>query len=903
MRSIQELTQILETAKNNNPTKYKRVKNKLTPEELGILEDAVLTRRFISDALASINQMHVQRNEMAAYFGYELLPLLFTEDEILAYATDIFHELSYCKETSDWVIIAKRATFLDVYGFTINEHNNPNKPVIFETWNKAYKTYRDCWYYPECFVNDVIAKIKDRESLIETVNLHNTVFSTATFLSFTHCLENFIIPLIGETEFVAYLSDMAASFAEKYDIADRNHIPGPSIESFIFGEPILTRAAAPAHRRNLIKQGFETKPLIANCYYRAFLPYICGNYTRKEKFINHLNTVCDFSESEWAEIHNRLADPNLFKERSATKDTVILTAANIEDSHVLPNGTTAYDIKDRLSEPLKEAIKQRVPLYRKDLWDHLKNDEDILFQKDIRNAYNNKNIADASFVRSLIDEAIVQSRKEIAKGNRAAILDKKATVWNLMLKRRNGNLEFRNIDISGLTPEMNMEIRIIACKEYDLQQLDFNVQNIVLSVDACRFFMERYRLSCFSEITTSHIALFIHHLEVEKKYSVLTLKNYITALRFAFDTLIKSKNVYYFKPVLNPARTISLPNVPNFVNNTPHIPEEVLRELDVYIAEADEETQLAYEIMMQTGWRFGDIAALSDECVTLINDDEGIAEICVETPKTAEKRESKGYDRFIYGDISISLYNQILEYIDHTSSDRRAYDIHTLFYQIVNNQLVSYKCERFNRRIQKICNAHGLMTIEQEYWSVSSRQTRKTVAVHLISSGASLTSVQNQLGHMSPHTTEMYYAEVQRKTIAELNSEFFRQKFDVLMDEEKLKLFTEDERRILYIDFASNKRNVELGICSKHPSEGHCSTLGQSSCADCSKLCTGRKFLDKWKALQADSLALIEEYEATYQSLEIPEIEYKEFIEYKQERHLYDKYTAVITAIEKGGSR
>ena len=49
--------------------------------------------------------------------------------------------------------------------------------------------------------------------------------------------------------------------------------------------------------------------------------------------------------------------------------------------------------------------------------------------------------------------------------------------------------------------------------------------------------------------------------------------------------------------------------------------------------------------------------------------------------------------------------------------------------------------------------------------------------------------------------------------LAELNTEFFRKKFDLLLSEEQLSKYSEEERRLLYIDFRLEQRKVELGYC------------------------------------------------------------------------------------------
>lgn len=193
-----------------------------------------------------------------------------------------------------------------------------------------------------------------------------------------------------------------------------------------------------------------------------------------------------------------------------------------------------------------------------------------------------------------------------------------------------------------------------------------------------------------------------------------------------------------------------------------------------------------------------------------------------------------------------------------------------------------------------------MQSIVEGWEAFTSRQTRKTVAVELVSSGAPLTAVQKQLGHVGQGTTERIYAEVRMKRIAELNSEFFQQRFNLLIESGRLDLYTEEERRWLYVDFCTNRRNVELGACSKHPSEGRCADLGNISCASCPKLCTGRAFQARWQELYEDSSRLLAQFEAKYAELDIPMDEYEGYTEYAQERTLNERYRAVLDAIEEG---
>lgn len=193
----------------------------------------------------------------------------------------------------------------------------------------------------------------------------------------------------------------------------------------------------------------------------------------------------------------------------------------------------------------------------------------------------------------------------------------------------------------------------------------------------------------------------------------------------------------------------------------------------------------------------------------------------------------------------------------------------------------------------QICKEDG------ELWHYTSRQSRKTLAVTLIEQGASSNEIAMQFGHSDIRTTEKYYAEVRKKRLAELNSEFFKKRFKVLVGEDNLKCYSVEERRQLYVDFALNTREVEFGKCSKHISEGPCGVrAGSISCATCTKLCTGTKYIDKWTELVTSQRNIVNELLRIYGEEGIEEKDFMEFIEYKREIHLLNSYTSVVTNIE-----
>src|SRR5690606_13657266 len=87
-----------------------------------------------------------------------------------------------------------------------------------------------------------------------------------------------------------------------------------------------------------------------------------------------------------------------------------------------------------------------------------------------------------------------------------------------------------------------------------------------------------------------------------------------------------------------------------------------------------------------------------------------------------------------------------------------------------------------NRLIKKhsICDADGSL------WYYTSRQSRKTLAVQLVEQGASSNEIALQFGHTDLRTTEKYYAEVRKQRLADMNSEFFKKRFNIFIGEENL---------------------------------------------------------------------------------------------------------------------
>lgn len=207
---------------------------------------------------------------------------------------------------------------------------------------------------------------------------------------------------------------------------------------------------------------------------------------------------------------------------------------------------------------------------------------------------------------------------------------------------------------------------------------------------------------------------------------------------------------------------------------------------------------------------------------------------------------------------------------------------------------VFVKCIRGIIRKYDICDENG------ELWHFTIKQFRKTLAVRLIENGATTVELAYWLGHLCSDTAAKYYAEVRKKKLAELNTEFFRSKFELIMTGEQLENYTQEERRLLYTDFCLGQRRVELGFCVRKVADGPCADrCSLYNCVNCRNLCTGKQYLPYWKGLLQEQEKLLDRLAEVYKSESITD--YSEYLEYKQEYRLLESYQSVVNMIEKEG--
>ena len=744
-------------------------------------------------------------------------------------------------------------------------------------------------FYPIDFNNKVINKINNNENLKECMEEFNEKYKNSINVSFFGYLDRIIIPIIGKEKFCNYIKNMCEIYVSQVN----SNILTVNINKlfyFIFGKHRYL--CTDMVRMDNIKDKIDDEHI----YYlllKEFFPYIIVNYTKPKRFERY--KYFKYSEEEQAMLEKRFNELNKMKTKKYYIDysnsNLNICDCGLEEKEI----EEMYCALDNYFEELK---KNRKIVYFREFVNNLKDFKDINQNavKNIISLHRNSNIK--MLVHKYYDEKLMELKAFYCKTNQIELKTEK-DIYVLYIKNKD-NYDSLQIDFSRINHK-DIKSNLLKYYAYLEKQNTFSGINTLKSsrkhcIAFLEFISKKYNIERIDFVKEWHVLSFLNDLDIVYKLSPNTISQYLMNIRKFYNYYGERINKGFKNPTLN----ISFSNIEDHKKATPIIPDDILVFLDNNISKIKQkDIGLIYRLLSETGWRIGDVIDVKTKDIYKEEKEIDFAIIKVSTNKTKKARIKAGLGDIIEDRISISLYNDLLKYIEETKKIREEYNIDTIFFSIQKGVISKFSTVTFNNAINIFLQENNIISLDETYYNFSSRQTRKTVASNLISNNVSSTAIQKKLGHTSIKTTEKYYAEVNKKRISELNHGFYKEKFDIYMDEEKLKLFTEEERRILYVDFALGYRNTELGVCSKHPSEGRCVHLGQKSCAACPKLCTGKAYLEQWQKLMNDSYNLLIQFEKKYKKSNIPEEEYQNFIEYKQEKRLYEQYKSVVESIER----
>lgn len=352
------------------------------------------------------------------------------------------------------------------------------------------------------------------------------------------------------------------------------------------------------------------------------------------------------------------------------------------------------------------------------------------------------------------------------------------------------------------------------------------------------------------------------------------------------------------RPHANHFSSYKFVNSKKYIKNTLIVPNEVIVKLEPHIEELNASYQLIYKIFSETGLRTKEVLFLEETCIESTRY-EGLKQLKYLPHKTLSARKKKGVPSYHKILITETLADEILAYSKETENLRKFCKLPYIF--LVKRQ--GFKPSMLNPNyyismINKLIEMYDIRSSEGELWNFTNRQYRKTLAVTLIENGATIEELAYWLGHLNRSTAATYYAEVRAKKLAEMNTEFFKKQFDLLIDSEQLEEFTEEERRLLYMDFRLEQRRIEFGYCMKKLADGGCNNRSSLyNCINCKMLCTGKKYLPYWKEFLSEQRIILDELVDIYNKNHITN--YENFREYQKELSIFNGYKNIVNKIEE----
>lgn len=500
----------------------------------------------------------------------------------------------------------------------------------------------------------------------------------------------------------------------------------------------------------------------------------------------------------------------------------------------------------------------------------------------------------------------LQCWKFIAENHRQ--LDTRSDKW-LLFYRHGPSLFTNTMDFTGIqSKSLRLEVkyfmrdryyRISAKRDKVIYTLTDAANLLVVGNPSIRFFSD-----------VDNVAVRALYMSLERGYrreadgkSVSYIMRMFSVLSVLMDYLMSDRRDEAMRsptPHDNPFKQYKFHNSKDYKARTPIIPEMVAQGIDDNLCELDDTQALLYRIFSETGMRMKEVLFLETDCLEP-SPYEGMVQIRYKPYKTLNARRKQSAPDYHRVPIFQPLADEIMRQIRERAKWREELGVPYIFV----NKRPNFRAGMINMGnyvliINKLIKKHSLCDENGALWHFTSRQQRKTLAVTLIENGCSVEQLVYWLGHLGRNNASSYYAEVRRMKLAVLNTEFYRKKFDLLLSEEQLAEYSEEERRLLYMDFRLGQRRVEFGFCLKKLADGGCDSRSSLfNCVNCKNLCTGKVYLPYWRELLAGQDHLVGHLLAAYHNADISD--YDNFKEYKQAVFLRDCYKNTVDAIEKGG--
>ena len=528
--------------------------------------------------------------------------------------------------------------------------------------------------------------------------------------------------------------------------------------------------------------------------------------------------------------------------------------------------------------------------------------------------------SDASIKRAGLDknfvklaDAVVQREYEkqcdlFIKENHLQ-LDVNIDKWTLF-RMHGPSLSRTVIDFTGInSPSLKREIQFFMKHRYYSLSVDKD-QAVYSLIDAANTLLNNNPgIRFFADIDDVDVrTLYMsmerrhgHEASGKSAYEIMRMFSELTVLMKYLMSDRRDETMRSPVPHDNPFARYRFHNSRDYKVRTSIIPEDIAEQIDAYLDELTPIHALLYQIFSNTGMRTKEVLFLEADCLEPSRFDN-LAQLKYMPYKTLSARRKNGISDYHRVLIPMPLADKIACQIQATAQLREEVGLPYIFigkHPGCRASMISMN--HYGDSINKLIERHDMRDESGSVWHFTSKQQRKTLAVTLIEEGASVEELAYWLSHLSRSSAANYYAEVRKMKLVELNTAFFRERFDIVMSGEQLAAYSEEERKLLYMDFRLDQRRVEFGYCLAKMNDGGCAKRNSLyNCVNCTNLCTGAKYLPYWQELLTKQRELLDKLIITYAREGISN--YRDFKEYKQSAFLLTCYENIVKSIESGVS-
>jgi len=508
-------------------------------------------------------------------------------------------------------------------------------------------------------------------------------------------------------------------------------------------------------------------------------------------------------------------------------------------------------------------------------------------------------------IEKIVQEEIDIQKERFIRENHLE-MDIRKDVWNIY-RWHGGSIALNRIDFTVINSEsLRLEVKYCMIHRLNRNSREDFVSSVahVLNILSNKNPNIKYA----ADITQEDARALFMFMETDyltlrgNKLNITTIGNIFSYCSYLIDYLMcdkRSDDIRSPRPHTNPFTQFCFVNLSDYKVNTAIMPEIVAEKIDKHIENLSMTHRLMYRIFSCTGMRMKEVLFLKEDCIEPSRY-ENLSQIKYTPYKVLSARRKVGLEDCHRVLIPAGIATEILEYAQTTEGYRKKSGLPYIFLNAKYHGKINVNsmCS-FVNAINKLLKTHQIKDENGKLWHYTTRQSRKTLAVTLIENGASTAELTYWLGHLTSSTSMRYYAEVRQMKLAQLNTGFFKKQFDLLLSKQQLETFTEEERKLLYIDFRLERRRVEFGFCLLLPAGGICQNRNSLyNCVNCPQFCTGKKYLSYWQYIWDEQKAYLEEMLRIYEESGIKE--YEDFKEYRKTKFLTTCYQSVVEAIQNG---